>query len=725
MKRLIALSALLLIGLAPAAPPDEVDKILEEVAAGSIDDVWTHVPRLEKLGRTALGKIGEATKDDDAKVRLVASIVLYRSEMRDAGIDTLKKLIESSTSDVQRASAHAGSILVMRDLDLNAERKGEFEKFLREQAKGAEKGADRRLETSLWLAYWRLTRFIEPRRVIRSNIFDTATDPDVKDEAALALAEMDAFSRDVVQHLRGMSVFPTPTGQMAAAYLRLNELNERLAAEILGGDQKPAAGGGDYPPEFALLKEVYEQLKEHHVDPTKVDLQKMIRNAARGMSIDIDPYTAYYDEEMIKQLREEDLEGRYGGIGARVAMKRDRGGTSWLTIVEPIFSGPAYANGIRSGDMITSIEGESTANQDLQVLVSKLRGKEATKVKFKVYSRRWRETREFEIERAAIQMDTTLHRMLPGNIGYIALTTFGERNSAEMRAAIRELEADGMRGLVLDLRGNSGGYLDTAWRTADLFLPRGALIVSSKGRGGVEEERYEARRDAETQVPLVVLVDEMSASASEILAGALQAHDRATLVGTKTFGKGSVQKLKPLDTTKGATAVRITVAKWFLEGDVSVEKDDPAKNGIEPDIAATMPERDLWLEAESDRIARDGKMDAYLRERFEPNKDLFVKLADWDAHDASKYPGFEDLYRSLETKADPEQVREVLREELRYKVADSRGKAYICDYERDTVLQRGILEVCKKVGLDPAQVEEYKAIVVAPSKEKDPDTPED
>lgn len=725
MKRLIALSALLLLGLAPAQDAaDEVDKILAEAAAGPVEDVWTHVPRLEQLGRTALGKIGEATKHEDARVRLVASIVLYRSEMRDAGLDTLKGLIHESTPDVQRASAHAASVLVSRDLDRNAQRKAEFEAFLRDEAKAAEKGADRRLETSLWLAYWRLTRFIEPRRVIRANIFDVTNDPDVKDDAALALAEMDAFSRDVVQHLRSMSVFPTPRGQMAAAYLRLNELNERLAAELLGNEEKPAAAG-DYPPEFALLKEVVEKLKESHVDPSKVDIAKMVRNAARGMCAEIDPYTAYYDEEMIKQLREEDLEGRYGGIGARVAMKRDRGGTSWLTIVEPIFSGPAYGAGIRSGDMITSIEGETTANHDLQILVAKLRGEESTKVKFKVYSRRWRETREFEIERARIQMETTLHRMLPGNIGYIALTTFGERNAAEMRAAIRELEADGMRGLVLDLRGNSGGYLDTAWRVADLFLPRGALIVSSKGRDGVEEERYEARRDPETQVPLVVLVDDMSASASEILAGALQAHDRATLVGSKTFGKGSVQKLKTLDTTAGATAVRITVAKWFLEGDVSVEKDDPKKNGIEPDIHATMPERDLWLDAEADRLARDGKIDAYLREQFEANREAFEKLADWDGHDTARYPGFEALYASLDTKADVEQVREVLRDELRYKVADARGTAFICDYERDSVLQRGILEACKKVGLDHTTVEEYKAIVAAPAREKDPDTPED
>ena len=719
---LILTALLMLSGASPPVTQDvqgDVDRTFAKVKEAGIDDIWTHVPTLEKFGRTALTQIRKRIDDEDPKVSLVASIVMYRSNFRDPGLDGLKGLIKEGPSEIRRAATHASSILVTRDLDRNRARKERFQKFLREEAKKAVKGPDRKLATALWLAYWRLTRYIEPRRAIKDDIFEKSTDPEVRDDAALALAEMDAFSRPVRHHLRAMSLFPTAKGKLAASYLRLAVLQDLLAAESLSDQPEKV---NEVPEAFKLLQEIYDVLKANHVDPSKVDLEKLVTNAARGMAAGIDPYTAYYDEEMIRRLREEDLEGRYGGIGARVSMRKDRAGVTWLTIVEPIFSGPAYKAGLRSGDMIVSVEGESSANQDLQALVRKLRGKEGTTVKFKVFSRRWRENREFEIVRAQIQLETTPSRMLPGGIGYIRLTTFGERNTREVKAALQDLKDDGMRGLVLDLRGNSGGYLRTSVQIADLFLPRGALVVSSREREGPPEE-YRARRTAQTDVPMVVLVDDMSASASEILAGALQAHKRAVVVGKRTFGKGSVQKLKALESTEGKTAVRITVARWYLEGDVSVEKDDPEKNGIEPDLTANLPERDFWLEAEADRLRSHGKIAAYLSKNFESNKKLFGKLADYDDRDPGSYPGFDALYKSLETKADKMQVREVLRDAVRRRVADARGKAFAVDYEEDTVLQQGILKACLQAGVDHKKVKEYKDLSAIRPEQIDPDQP--
>jgi carboxyl-terminal processing protease len=720
---LAAAGLLIVLGasFAPAPPAQEagndVEKILAEAERAPVEDLWALAPRLEKLGRPALDRVNEARRGGSPPVRLVCCIVLYRAELRDAALEGFGQLVREGPAELRRAAAHVASILVDRDRDPNPGRKEQFEKLLNAEASAASKGEDRRLEVALWLADWRLSKAVQPGNVIR-RIFGAAAG-EVKDDAALALAEMERYPPEVKRHLRDMAISPTGRGRLAASYLQVIDLKDQLEAAVR------ASGSTEYPKEFALLKDVIDKLKANYVDPSKIDMEKLVRNAARGLCADIDQYTAYYDEKMIEELKEVELEGHYGGIGARVAMKRDRAGASWLTVVEPIFSGPAYKEGIRSGDTIVSIEGESTVNRDLQLLVKRLRGPEGTKVKFKVFSRRWRESREFELTRRQIELETTLARMLPGNVGYVALTTFGERNTREVREAVRALSTDGMRALVLDLRGNSGGYLDTAWRIADLFLPKGALVVSSRGRSPQDVEEYRARNGAITEVPMVVLVDELSASASEILAGALQAHKRATLVGKKTFGKGSVQKLKPLEASGGATAVRVTVAKWYLEGNVSVEKDDPTKNGIEPDVTAEPRERDLWLEAETDRLSTEGKLEAYVREHYDAAKERFDALAEYDGGDPNRYPGFDGLYASLATKADRNQIRELLREEVRRKAADARGKAFPCDYETDVVLQRGIVEILKKVGVDHTGIEQYKNIVIAPPVAKDLEKPQD
>lgn len=710
MKHPATLGLSLLLLLAGASiPPQEADTkaIFDQIAKAPVDQVWNAVPKLEKLGRTALPELRTALADERPAVRLASAIVLYKAEIRDAALDGFRELIVKAPAEVRRAAAHASGILVARDLERNPERKQAFEKFLRAQAQESAKGDDRHLEIALWLAYWRQTNSLDSRRTIKGRIFDVTTDPEIKDEAALSLGEMHAFSDEMVRHLRSMSVYPTERGKLALAHLDYYDMRNLLErAEQRGiGDEPPS----EYPKEFALLNEVVKKLKENHVTPDKIDIKKLVTNAARGMCADIDPYTAYYDEEMIRELME-DLEGDYGGIGARVAMKRDRAGNSWLTIVEPIFSGPAYSAGIRSGDMIVSIEGESTVNRDLQVLVKRLRGLENTPVKFKVYSRRWRENKDFEIVRKQIQIETTPYQLLPGQIGYINLTTFGPQNTDEVKEAVRDLTGKGMKSLVLDLRGNSGGYLNTAHQIAGLFLNKGQVIVVSKGRDGKVEEEYRAKNDPLTKVPMTVLVDELSASASEILAGALQAHKRAVLVGQKTFGKGSVQKLKNLETSKGA--VRVTVARWYLEGDVSVEKEDPTKNGVMPDIEVKAADDELWLVAEADRVAREGGVDKYLSERMEKHRALFEELAEFDGADASRYPDFDAFYGALKTKADKGQVCRIVRAEMRHKVADLRGKAFVCDYQYDRVLQRGIANACKQAGIDHTTVKEYKGIDV-------------
>lgn len=685
--------------------PQQVEQVFAEVAKSDISQAWSFIPKLQSLGRTAQPEIKKGLTHADARVRLVAAIATYQAQERADAVAAMQKLAGEGDSAVRRTTASILSTLARRDSrDIPRDIQQGLIKFFRDEAGKAKAGDDRLLEIALLQAQWRINESIEPRRSLRDIFNASARNPIARNASALALAEMgDMASLEVRRHLRDMAVYPTAEGQMAALQLQISELEDRVADLM----QRNPAAGSKY--DFSLLIEAMDKLKESYVDPDKIDAKKLIENAAKGMCAGIDPYTAYYDEKAIEQLRKEDLEGEYGGIGARVSMRKDRAGIGWLTIAEPIFSGPAYRIGLRSGDTITQVNGESTANQDLQLLVSKLRGKVGEKVKIKVYSRRWREEREFELARETVTLETTMASLLPGNIGYVKLTTFGEKHTEEVAAAIKDLTDKGAVSFILDLRDNSGGYLDTSVEIANLFLEKGLIVVESRGRGQ-RDETYRTKEAAMTTKPLVVLVDGGSASASEILAGALRDQGRATLVGERTYGKGSVQKLKMLKTTDDKTAVRMTIAKWYLPSGKSVHSDVAEENGILPDVVVKNEPPDLWIEVEADHLRLGGKIDAYLREKFPANKELFKKLADYDGGDPAAYPDFDALFTSLETRASKDEVRQILREEARRAVADDRGKSLPCDIEVDRQLQRGILEVCKAAKVAVDDIAEYKTL---------------
>jgi hypothetical protein len=299
--------------------------------------------------------------------------------------------------------------------------------------------------------------------------------------------------------------------------------------------------------------------------------------------------------------------------------------------------------------------------------------------------------------------------MLPAGLGYIRLTTFGEQDIEFVEKAVKDMPD--MKALVFDLRGNTGGYLRTAHKLASYFLDKGLLIVSTRGRG-MEQDRRVADGNKITNVPVVMLINEGSASASEILAGALQDHKRATLVGEKSYGKGSVQDLKPLKTTGNKSAVKVTISKWYLPSGRSVEKDNREESGVLPDVKVSLPERDFWRDWEVERIRSGDKIDEYMK--VIANKELFERLAESDGGDISRYPDFDALYARLETRATKDDVRELVRELIRKRVQDDLGKPLYIDFQMDTVLQHAILEACKLGTIDPRQVREYALFAKAP-----------
>jgi carboxyl-terminal processing protease len=695
-----------LIGSGVALPAqdaqEKIDKIFDRIEESRGMNLWQGIREIEDLGRGTTEGVRKGLTRADAYVRIAAAKVLYGQENRDEALEALTKVMAGKNAHAKKIAADMAAALVGADRSLAGQDKTKIAS--RFEAAAAECD-DPLTQVSLWRAVYNLTKGMKPVREVRALHSGAGERREVKEEAALALAEMDRFV-DAKPTLLELSKEPSERGRMAKAYLKVNELTEDI-------NRKPPSA---VKYDFKQLEEAIDLLKTNYWDESKIDEKKLVEAAVRGACSSLDPYTVYMDEAAIKELKEEGLGGRYGGIGARVSMRKDKAGREWLTIEEPIFSGPAYRNGLRSGDTITEVEGDSTVNRDLSELVRKLRGKVATQVHFKVLRRGWTKEQAYTITREQIHMETTMHRMLPGGLGYVRLTTFGDEDIQYIKDAVQEMKD--MKALVFDLRGNTGGYLRTANALASYFLNKGQLIVTTRARGE-EKDRRVADGSKLTDVPIVMLVNEGSASASEILAGALQDHKRATIIGDKTYGKGSVQDLKPMKSTDEKAAVKITIAKWFLPSGKSVEKDKREDSGVVPDIKVALPEREFWKEAELAKLTVGDEIEKYLKEI--EDKDLFKQLAESDGGDTSRYPKFDAFYDSLKTKAEKSDVRELVREMIRKKVQDDQGRPLYVDLQIDVVLQHGILEACKLASIDAKQVKEYTLFAKAPPAPATPD----
>jgi carboxyl-terminal processing protease len=319
-------------------------------------------------------------------------------------------------------------------------------------------------------------------------------------------------------------------------------------------------------------------VKKNYVED--VETKTLVNGAINGMLNSLDPHSAYLTPELYKDLQM-DTQGRFGGLGIEITVK---GGV--LTVVSPIEDTPAFKAGIKPGDMIFKIEDEFTKDMTLVDAVKKMRGPKGSKINLSIKREGVPELIDFTLMRDTIRVQSVRSRVLESGYGYIRLAQFQERSDRDVQKALEKLAAEkgGLKGLVLDLRNNPGGLLTQAVRIADLFLDSG-LIVYTEGRIESQKQKYFAQKDGSwMDFPLVVLVNGGSASASEIVAGALQDHKRAVVLGTKTFGKGSVQTILPLDDN---SALRLTTARYFTPSGRSIQA-----TGIVPDIVvdATQPQ---------------------------------------------------------------------------------------------------------------------------------------
>jgi carboxyl-terminal processing protease len=326
--------------------------------------------------------------------------------------------------------------------------------------------------------------------------------------------------------------------------------------------------------ELKIFTEVLSYVEANYVEEVKP--QKLIYGAIRGMLRTLDPHSSFMPRDVYREMQVE-TEGQFGGLGIEITIRDDI-----LTVVSPIEGTPAFRAGIQAGDKIVTVKGESTKDMSLIEAVKQLRGPVDTSVTIGIMREGFTEPKEFTLTRAIIQIKSVRSKVLPDHIGYVKLRSFHKNTSEELDEALQDFDERHVSAVVLDLRNNPGGLLEQAIAVTDKFIEGGQLIVYTKGRLANQNMKgYSKTQGSHPNVPMAILVNGGSASASEIVAGALQDLKRATIIGTKTFGKGSVQTIIPLSDGSG---LRLTTAKYYTPKGRMIHH-----KGIIPDIVVEEP----------------------------------------------------------------------------------------------------------------------------------------
>jgi len=386
-----------------------------------------------------------------------------------------------------------------------------------------------------------------------------------------------------------------------------------LASFILLGlhnDSDVAAKEKSPYKDIKTFSEVLDMVRKNYVDD--VDTEKLMQGAINGMIRTLDPHSAFMTPDVYKEL-EVETQGQFGGIGIEIMIIKDV-----LTIVSPIEDTPAFNAGLKSGDQILKIDGKTTKDITIMEAVKKLRGPKDTKVTVTIFRENMTAPKDITLTRAIIQVKSVKYKKLEDDIGYVRIAAFQERTSDDLLKALKELsdKKDSLKGLVLDLRSDPGGLLTQAIEVSDIFLTSG-VIVSTRGRAKSMETTSTAKNNNyEITCPMVVLVNEGTASAAEIVAGALQDNGRALIAGTQTFGKASVQTVIPLE---GGSALKLTTARYYTPKGRSIQAE-----GITPDIVIPFirPSEDMETEADRQDRLREKDLSGHIKPIGEDGKKL-------------------------------------------------------------------------------------------------------
>jgi carboxyl-terminal processing protease len=591
------------------------------------------------------------------------------------------------------------------------------------------------LQVEVAKSLWRLTRGQSAADRLRA-LLDSES-PAARYEAALALATFSPaeesrqlladlvfrpgsqgrrarrllYERARLSVIQGREDTFAPLLRRLAQYPSLDLGNAGLLLQVSqGGSLDPGRTQNQYAAE--LLAEIAAKVQRYYpadLSGTEAERKRELErlepanlatDAAKTFVGMVDPFSAFLDEADLASMNEQ-LTGNYGGIGAWVGMHRFLG-EDRFTILVPMYNKPAWRAGLRAMDWVEEIDGEPIGDLTMGEIIKRLKGQPNTKVRLLVHRRGWTKPREFTVTRRKIDVPSVRYRMLPEKIGYIRLQRFGDVRDTveELNAAIDDLEGRGMQALVLDLSDNPGGLLKTAIQVCDLFLEPDRLIVYSMGRPESNlpmhrRQDYYARRAPRTRRPMAVLINGGSASASEIVAGALRDHQRATLVGEKSFGKGSIQSLIDIRTTGPESQLKLTVAKYYLPNGDCIHK-----KGIDPHIEVEYPE--LSRERQEAIMAVREKMFVfdYVRETVPRHSDRFRELFAFDADDLDAYPEIEALRQTIREagiEIEPRDLRREIRQQLMTYLQSEKGEDMVVDPQTNLRLQRAILELRKQL----------------------------
>ena len=395
-----------------------------------------------------------------------------------------------------------------------------------------------------------------------------------------------------------------------------------------------------------VFSEILSIIELNYVDPTKNN--SVIEGAINGMVKSLDPHTSYMSPVTYKEMQEETT-GKFGGLGIEISIRN-----GVLTVVSPIEGTPAFRVGIKPGDKIIKIGDESTLDMSLSEAVSRLRGETGTPINVTIYRKSFKTPKEFTIVRDIIKVRSVVNKLYENDIGYIKIRNFSKNTSGDLDKALADLKKKGITKLILDVRNNPGGLLNQAVEVADRFLNKENLIVYTKGRSSEQNMRFTSHdKVAGVSYPMIILVNGGSASASEIVAGALQDLNRAIILGTTTFGKGSVQTIIPLS---DGSALRLTTARYYTPSGRVIQE-----NGIQPDIIVEMEPLSKNDKKEDKGIESEEKIK--LR-RFLREKDLKKHLKGKSSIEGIDVNTTNKLNEDRSNKLDEERIK-ALKEDLR------------------------------------------------------------
>ncbi|MDR1611833.1 MAG: PDZ domain-containing protein [Planctomycetota bacterium] len=690
MKRPLPLLFLAVFTLfaATAAPADDaVDAILASQALSPEEPVWDAAMALKRLGPQAEEDIAAIAADRSQPVpaRLAAGAALLQLGSQREGALALEAAILDELCPLGRR-LEAAQLLGKWGGEYATARLG----ILMDGP-----GLPERLRVELAYNLWKLSSRPQAYALLE-EIRLRGSSPLARAEALLALAQTERFPalRDEV---RNLSEMPGAVGERANHLLLINA---RLDDEVRRDDFT-----------VKLLSEVVQKVRDFYAfdeddeeQVKRLQPKSLGETSAQALLYSLDQFNDYLNEEDYADF-DTQLKANYGGIGAYVGMRDSR-----FTILSPMYNKPAHQAGLRPMDVIDRVDDVDITEMKLNDIIKMLKGEPNTSVKVRVLRRDWKEPRTVPVKREIVQIDSVLSQALPGDIGYIKINSFNEgdpfrriKSTAGMvKDALTEFNRLGVKGVILDLAYNPGGVMISGVDVAKLFIGDSKLIVSSRGR---RNERRTATYKAGFgrpfyRNPVVAVVNEGTASAAEIVAGAMRDHKRAPLVGRKTYGKGSVQSLMPIGTMRDRARIKLTVAKYYLPNGETIHR-----KGIEPD--RVVPELDLsFAEAEARGKIRD-QHDVYfwLEEdnRFERHEQTYRRLLEFDAFDASAYPDFDQLHNALVEKYPKEKIdRELVRKEIRYGLIsylrDFKGESRYVDLEENPEIQEAVMTLGEAIG---------------------------